>query len=96
MTAVPWAARGVAPAYTLAVLGLVSGYSDSLPTQTHVHTHTYMKRSHFSLTTGGRDQVAGTSRRKEKGWARRLTNEPRQVTFTDVRGWRGRRGQRWV
>lgn len=75
LTAIPRAARGVAPACTLAVLSLVSSSSDHMPTQTptrtrvHVHMHTAASSAPLALAEQqeGGDQVAGASRRKDKG-----------------------------
>lgn len=73
LTAIPRAARGAAPVCTSALLSLVSISSDFQPcSNTHtlclLHTHNRLFSSAGTAgTTGGRDQVAGAGRRKEKG-----------------------------
>lgn len=70
-----------------------------LPTHSNAHTHTQTGVSSAPLALAEQQeggirwlgQVDGT-RRTGRG----LTNESRQVTFTDVKGWRGRGGRRWV
>lgn len=99
LTAIPGAARGAAPVCTSALLSLVS-HLFQLPallkhTNPHTHTHTQQTlqlcwhcRNNRREGSGGR----GRQTEREGSGRERLTNEPRQVTLTDVKGWRRKRG----
>lgn len=92
LTAIPQAARGAAPVCTSTLLSLVSISSDSPPIK---HTHS---RLFSSAGTGGHNRREGSGgwgkQTEREGSGRGLTNESRQVTFTDVKGRKRRRGRR--
>lgn len=61
----------------------------------HTHTHTAALQFCWHWRKNRREGSGGWGKQAEReGLGRGLTNESRQVTFTDVKGWRGRRGRR--
>lgn len=90
LTVIPQAARGAAPVCTSALLSSDCSLAPLHP-RARTHTHTFSALLALADTTGGRDQVAGASNEKRMSGGGGLTNESRQVTFTDVEEKKGRR-----
>lgn len=95
LTGIPWAERGVAPICTLAVLRFVSRSLGILRTQTGT-TASSMLLALMGQQEGRIRWLGPTDRKGKKASGGLLTNESRQVTFPDVKGWRERGGRGWV